>query len=278
MFLTRLKIIFAVHKNMSMRKLILLIVLAIIYSSCVPKKDLVYFQGEREVKDSISRLQNEPYRLQVNDMLYIDMKSSDPKLTDLFKNTTTQAGQNFQASRESLYFTTYSVDRHGNIQIPYIGDMNVLGYTEREVRDKIQKEFETYFINSQDIFLTVKLAGIRFTVIGEVTSPGTIVAFQNELNIVEAIANAGDIPMTGNRKNITVYRKEIDGTKKFTVDMTDINTFDAENFFIKPNDIVYVEPLKQKSWGTGTTGVQTLTTILSVLSILTTTILLIEYL
>ncbi len=261
-----------------MRKLILLIVLAIIYSSCVPKKDLVYFQGEREVKDSISRLQNEPYRLQVNDMLYIDMKSSDPKLTDLFKNTTTQAGQNFQASRESLYFTTYSVDRHGNIQIPYIGDMNVLGYTEREVRDKIQKEFETYFINSQDIFLTVKLAGIRFTVIGEVTSPGTIVAFQNELNIVEAIANAGDIPMTGNRKNVTVYRKEIDGTKKFTVDMTDINTFDGENFFIQPNDIVYVEPLKQKSWGTGTTGVQTLTTILSVLSILTTTILLIEYL
>lgn len=278
MFLTRLKIIFAVHKNMQMRKLLLLVVLVIIYSSCVPKKDLVYFQGEREVKDSIYRLQNEPYRLQVNDMLYIDIKSSDPKLTDLFKNTTVQAGQNFQASRESLYFTTYSVDRHGNIQIPYVGDLNVLGYTEREVRDKIQKEFETYFINNQDIFLTVKLAGIRFTVIGEVANPGTIVAFQNELNIVEAIANAGDIPMTGNRKNVTVYRKEIDGTKKFTVDMTDINTFDAENFFIKPNDIVYVEPLKQKSWGTGTTGVQTLTTILSVLSILTTTILLIEYL
>lgn len=261
-----------------MRKLLLLFVLAIIYSSCVPKKDLVYFQGDVMARDSIYKIQNEPYRLQVNDMLYIDIKSTDPALVQLFKNTADQGGgnQGNRVTQEMLYFTSYSVDQYGNIRIPYVGDVNVLGYTEREVLDKIQTEFEAYFKNNDDIFITVKLAGIRFTVLGEVVRPGTIVAFQNQINIVEAIANAGDIPITGNRKNVTVFRKSIDGTQRFKVNLTDINSFEADNFFIQPNDIVYVEPLKQKSWGTGATGAQSLTTIISILSLVTTTILLIQ--
>jgi polysaccharide export outer membrane protein len=122
----------------------------------------------------------------------------------------------------------------------------------------------------------VKLAGLRFTVLGEVVNPGTVVAFQNQVNLIEALAQAGDIPITGNRKNVTVFRKNLDGTNRLVVDLTKIDSFDAQNFFIQPNDIVYVEPLKQKSWGTGATGAQTLTTIISLLSLVTTTILLIQ--
>ena len=262
---------------MKMRKVLVLILTTLFFFSCVPKKELVYFQGEVSAKDSIYKLQNEPYRLQVNDMLYIDIKSSDPELVQLFKNTADQGGnQGNRVTQEMLYFTSYSIDRNGNIRIPYLGDVNVLGYTEREVLDKIQKEFETYFKNSDDLFITVKLAGLRFTVLGEVVRPGTVVAFQNQVNIIEALAQAGDIPITGNRKNVTVFRKNLDGTKRLVVDLTEIDSFDAQNFFIQPNDIVYVEPLKQKSWGTGATGAQTLTTIISLLSLVTTTILLIQ--
>lgn len=260
---------------MKMRKVLVLIITTLFFFSCVPKKELIYFQGEVSTKDSIYKLQNEPYRLQVNDMLYIDIKSSDPELVALFKNTESQAGQ-AQITPEILYFKSYSIDRNGNIRIPYVGELNVLGYTEREVLDKIQKEFETYFKNSDDLFITVKLAGLRFTVLGEVVNPGTVVAFQNQVNIIEALAQAGDIPITGNRRNVTVFRKNLDGTKRLIVDLTEIDSFDAQNFFIQPNDIVYVEPLKQKSWGTGATGAQTLTTIISLLSLVTTTILLIQ--
>lgn len=259
-----------------MKKFLTLILLAIFFNSCIPNKDLVYFQGEADQNGSIQKLQNEAYKLQVNDVLNIDIKSSDEKLVELFKTSVTSANNNGanMYRDETLYFTGYSVDRLGNIRLPYIGEINVLGYTENEVREKIEKEFETYFKNPDDVFITVKLAGIRFTVLGEVGSTGTKVLYQNQVNLIEAIANSGDITMVGNRKNVTIIRKNIDGTKRFRVDMTDVNTFESENFFIQSNDIVYVEPLKQKSWGTGTTGVQTLTTIITALSLVTTTILL----
>lgn len=261
-----------------MKKFLTLFLLVIFFTSCIPNKDLVYFQGETVQNTSIQKLQNEPYKLQVNDVLNIQVKSSDEKLVELFQATAVTNNTNSAAmyNEQSLYFTGYSVDRLGNIRLPYVGEINVLGYTENEVREKIDKEFEAYFKNPDDVFVTVKLAGIRFTVLGEVGSTGTKVLFQNQVNLVEAIANSGDITMTGNRKNVTVIRKNIDGTKKFTVDMTDVNTFESDNFFIQSNDIVYVAPLKQKSWGTGTTGVQTLTTIITALSLVTTTILLIN--
>ncbi|MEN8124650.1 MAG: polysaccharide biosynthesis/export family protein [Bacteroidota bacterium] len=259
-----------------MRKVLLLVFLAVIITSCIPNKDLIYFQGEPVSKDSIYKLQNEPYRLQVNDILYIDIKSADPELVQLFKNKETERNNSNNISQEQIYFTGYTIDRHGNIRIPYVGNMNVLGYTTSEVREKVQKEFENFFKNKDDIFITVKLAGIRVTMLGEVGNPGTLIIYQNQVNIVEVIANAGDIPVTGNRKNITVFRKNINGTERFSIDMTDVSTFDSNNFYIESNDIVYVEPLKQKSWGTGTTGMQSMTTIISVLSLITTTILLVQ--
>ncbi len=100
--------------------------------------------------------------------------------------------------------------------------------------------------------------------------------YKNQVNIIEAIANAGDITVTGNRKNVSVFRKNIEGTKRYTIDLTDISTFDSNNFHIESNDIVYIEPLKQKSWGTGVTGMQSLTAIVTVLTLLTTTLLLIQ--
>jgi len=259
-----------------MNKFLAFVLLIVLSTSCIPKKDLIYFQGEPMTNESLQKLQNEPYKLQVNDILDIQLKSADEKLVALFQNTNTSGNSNATFSSEKLYFTGYSVDRHGNIRLPYIGDINVLGYTTKEVRKKIEGEFETYFKDPDDVFIDVKLAGIRFTVLGEVGSTGTKIMFVNQVNLVEAIAESGDITHVGNRKNVTIFRKNIDGTKKFVVNMLDITSFDSDNFFIQSNDIIYVEPLKQKSWGTGTTGLQTLTTIITALSLVTTTILLIQ--
>ncbi len=259
-----------------MRKVFLLLFLMAMITSCIPNKDLIYFQGEPVSKDSIYKLQNEPYRLQIGDILYIDIKSADPELVQLFKNTESGGNNAARINEEQIYFTGYTINRQGVIRIPYVEELNVLGYTTSEVREKIQKELENYFINKDDIFITVKLAGIRVTILGEINSPGTLIIYKNHINIIEAIANAGDIPVTGNRKNVSVFRKNIDGTKRYTIDLTDISTFDSNNFHIESNDIVYIEPLKQKSWGTGVTGMQSLTAIVTVLTLLTTTLLLIQ--
>ncbi len=259
-----------------MRKVILLLLILVIGSSCIPNKELVYFQGDLDSKESIKQIQNKPYRLQVNDMLYIDIKSADSELVQLFKNVETQSTNTSNISQEAIYFRSYSIDRHGNIRIPYIGELNVLGYTTSEVREKIEKEFENYFKNPEDVFVTVKLAGIRLTFLGEVKKPGTVIVYQNQVNIMEAIASAGDIDVTGNRKNVSVIRKGIDGTKKYHINLLDVNAFESDMFYVESNDIIYIEPLKQKSWGTGTSGMQTITSLIAVLSLVTTTILLIN--
>lgn len=260
-----------------MKKFLTLLLFSFFVFSCVPNKDLVYFQGESGQSENLQKLQNEPYKLQVNDMLDIQIKSSDDKLVDLFQSSSSDGNNtNVRYTDQSLYFTSYSIDRHGNIRLPYIGEINVLGYTTKEVREKIEKEFSAYFKNPDDVFITVKLAGVRFTILGEVKTTGTKVLYQNQVNLIEAIAAAGDITLVGNRRNVSVFRKNIDGTKRYTIDMTDVSTFDSDNFFVQSNDIIYVQPLKQKSWGTGATGMQTLTTVISVLSLVTTTILLIN--
>lgn len=259
------------------RKIFYILFIGILLSSCIPNKDLVYFQGESSAKTSVHKIINEPYRMQVNDILDIRIKADDDKLVALF-NSSGQQGtiSNNQFSEENLYFNSFTVDRHGNIRIPYVGELNVLGYTQKEVREKVETELEKFFKDISSIFITVKLAGIRFTVIGEVANPGTVVLFQNQVNIVEAIANAGDITLTGNRKKVTVVRNINENNKKFKIDLTDMSLFNSESFYIQSNDIIYVEPLKQKSWGTGATGAQTFSTLISILSLATTTILLVR--
>ena len=260
-----------------MRKILFIVAFGILLSSCIPTKDLIYFQGEPSGKDSVYKMLNEPYRLQVNDILDVRIKADDEKLVSLFNPINQVSGQTSnQFNEQNLYFTSYTIDRHGNIRIPYVGELNVLGYTEAEVREKVESELAKYFKDISGIFVTVKLAGIRFTVLGEVSKPGTVVLFQNQVNIVEAIANSGDITLTGNRKNVTVIRKNANSTKKFKLDLTDMAMFNSESFYVQSNDIIYVEPLKQKSWGTGATGAQTFSTLISILSLATTTILLVR--
>ncbi len=255
-----------------MRKIVVLLITITFIQSCIPKKDLVYFQGDPTSGNS--NIISQPYKLQVNDILDIRIKADDERLVAMFSQrdaATSQLGNQF--NQEQIYFNSYSVDRHGNIRMPYLGEINVLGYTEAEVREKIDSELGKFFKDTAGIFVTVKLAGIRFTVLGEVNNTGTLVLFQNQVSIVEAIANAGDITLTGNRKKVSILRKNNEGTKKYTVDLTDANTFNSEIFFIQSNDIIYVEPLKQKAWGTGATGLQTLTTLVSIASLVASAIL-----
>lgn len=260
-----------------MRSVLIFLSITFLFSSCIPNKDLVYFQGDPILEHTVNKILNDPYKLQVNDILDIRLKANDEKLVALFNQSLNQNSSTVgQLNEANLYFNSYSIDRNGNIRLPYIGNLNVLGYTEKEVREKIEEGLSKFFVDMSNIFVTVKLGGIRFTVIGEVTSPGTLILFQNQVNIIEAIANAGDITITGNRKKVTVIRKNLEGTKKFQMDLTSVLAFDSESFYIQSNDIVYVEPLKQKSWGTGTTGSQTFATIISVLSLVTTTILLVR--
>lgn len=240
--------------------------------SCVPSRDLIYLQqdGKNEASQPVNPVALKPYRLQVNDILYISIRAIDPSIVEMF-NSASQ--QNIQ-SENTLYFNGYTVDDHGNIRMPILEEVNVIGLTLEEARQKIEKRLlEEFFTKEAHLYVTVKLAGFRYTINGEVGHPGTITLMQEKVNIMEAVANAGDITVTGDRKNVVVIRQLPHGTEMHTIDLTDVKAMQSPFYYLQPNDYIYVKPLPQKSWGTGTTGIQSITTVISVLTLITTTIL-----
>lgn len=257
-------------------KLLIIILSCIIVSSCIPHKDTVYLQNkENAVNDTIANNLTEvqkPYRVQIDDILNIRIKVLDQENVQIF-NPIGEGNLN-ASSAERAYFDGFTVDVHGNVRIPVLGDMNVLGYTAAEIEEKIKKKLlDEQFKETSNIFVTVKLAGLRYTANGEIGSPGTITLFKERVNIFEAIANAGEIPVTGNKKDVIVIRQYPQGQKIHHLDLTDINVMKSPYYFIQPNDIIYVKPLRQKSIGTGETAVSSLTTIATVVSLITSGIL-----
>jgi polysaccharide export outer membrane protein len=262
-----------------MNKSLLLIFLfvSVFFTSCISVKDLVYLQKKDNASDQgpVAMVESKPYRLQTHDVLSITIKASDPKLVAIFNPTVD--GSAVDQSESGLYFDGFTVDDHGNIRIPVLGEMNVMGFTLEEVRISVEKRLlEEYFKDNASIFVVVKLAGFRYTINGEVGSTGTKTLFQEKVNIMEAIANAGDITTTGDRKSVTIIRQTPNGTEMKDLDLTNINVMNSPYYFLQPNDYVYVKPLKQKTWGTGSTGIQSLTTIITLLSLVSTTYLLLK--
>jgi polysaccharide export outer membrane protein len=270
------------NKIKSMNKSIgfLMIMSSLLFTSCIPIKDLTYLQQkESETPEkAIIASESKPYRLQTNDVLSINLKAIDPKLVAIFNASTQNGDANLNQNSESgLYFNGFRVDDHGNIRMPILGEINVLGFTVEEVRVKIEKQLlEEYFNKEANLFVNVKLSGFRYTINGEVGSTGTKTLFQERVNILEAIANAGDITMVGNRKEVTIMRTSPTGVEMHNLDLTDRNVIYSPYYYLQPNDYIYVKPLKQKSWGTGRTGLESLGTIITVLSLVTTTFLLLK--
>ena len=254
----------------------LLMVLGVMLTSCIPSKDLIYLQNKKKTEDSkpITLINNPPYRLLTNDVLSITIKTLDPKLSVLFATTNSGVAGN---SEQGLYFEGFTIDDHGNIRMPLLGEVSVIGLTIDEVRIKIeQKLLAEYFNTASNLFVNVKLSGFRYTINGEIGLTGTRVLYQEKLNILEAVANSGDIPVTGDRRNIQLIRRNPQGTEIHNLDLTDINVMQSPYYNLQPNDYIYIKPLKQKTWGTGKTGVESLSSIITILSLATTTFLLLK--
>ncbi|MCF6132864.1 polysaccharide biosynthesis/export family protein [Flavobacterium wongokense] len=260
---------------MNQSKIYLLLLFSVLLTSCIPSKDLIYLQKKDDSNaQPVEQVNQKPYRLQTNDILSISIKAIDPKLVEVFRSDGVGTQGN---SEQGTYFNGNSVDDHGNIRLPILGEINVLGFTTEDVRIKIEKQLnEKYFKSEAGIFVTVKLAGFRYTINGEVGSTGTKTLYQDKVNIMEAIANAGDITVTGDRKDVKIIRRYPQGSETFSIDLTDSKATSSPVFYLQPNDYIYVKPLKQKTWGTGKTGIESLSTIITLLSLATTTYLLLK--
>lgn len=240
--------------------------LVLMTTSCVSTKKLTYLQdkGER-VADTTGFIQykREQYKVQINDILSINIKTLNAEATALFNVYSDAAGGgNINASDSYFYLRGYSVDQEGNIELPIIGKLGVVDMTINDITNVIKERLYNYF-KKDAVNVVVKLAGIRFSILGEVKQPGKYVIYQNQANIFEGIAMAGDLNTEANRLTVEIVRQYPEGNKIYQVDLTDKNIINSPNYFLQPNDIVYVKPLKVKTWGIGKEGFQTFTLMLA---------------
>lgn len=252
---------------------IVLLLVLVCTSACIPKERITYLQENAYPQDALVGIQQQqaPYRLQVADVISLRVKALDQELVDIFN----PIESNSTTLDEGYYYDGFAVDKHGNIRIPTLGSINVLGRTTEEVREIIEnKLLADYFTENANIFVTVKLAGIRYTVAGEIGSPGVKTELTERLSLIDAIANAGGVPITGDLTDVLIVRQYPGGQRVHHMDLTQIDVMQSPYFFVQPNDLILVNPLPQKSIGLGVTGLDSFRTILTVFTSLVSVILL----
>ena len=245
----------------------LLLLFVMCCTSCVPTESLIYLQPGEDVLEEVYKYDKQEYQLQMNDILDVKISSLNPEVNALFNASTMGTMQVAQATAQTggdlFYITGYSIDQEGNIDIPFVGKVDVLGLTLNEAHRAVDIKVSELFSNYH---LQIRLGGVRFSALGEFNRPGKHVVMQNQVTILEAIALGGDLSLVANREEIRLIRQYPSGTQVHSINLLDESVVGSPYYFIQPNDVLYAEPLPQRSWGIGITGAQTLNTIVSTLS------------
>jgi len=225
-------------------------------TGCVTNKKYIYLQEKgtkTEKKDSsqFTKVINDEYKLKPGDILYIRLVTEDDKMNDIFNplssgNANMQMMMNQGGTGTPFYLIGYSLDKDGQLDFPFIGKINLLNKNIDEVKEIMNKEASKYFKN---FYLMIKLAEFRFSILGSVNRPGQYYYMVNHLNILEALAMAGDVSDIGKRTQITLLREENGKMNTYDIDLTDKQLIHSPFFYIKPNDMIYVQPVKSRSIG-----------------------------
>lgn len=228
-----------------------ILVVLIVFSSCIPQKKIKYLQASHE--DSTNRsefvlAQFQEYHLSVGDNLYIKVRSLDENSNSFFNNMGNE-NRNTSYNDASVYLNSYTVDPGGNIVFPFIGPVPVLNKTVDETREIIEEIMNEYL---KETTIIVKLVNYNITFIGEVRRPGEYKIYQDKINIFEAVSMAGDITDYGNRNEVKLMRTTDNGIALHILDLTKEDIIESPYYFLKPNDVIYVEPLKGKQFAFST--------------------------
>ena len=242
-------------------RLTLVVIIVFTLTSCVSKKNMIYFQSDAIIENEI--LKNYAPKIQTDDELTIFVSALDPESAASFNITL--AGQGGGNSTIS-----YLVDINGNITFPVLGEIKVVGLTTNELKKQLTSKLESYI---KDPIVTIRLKNFRITILGEVRSPGSFNVSSERISISEAIGMSGDLTIQGKRKNILLIRNNDGNFEKIRLDLTNESLFKSPYYYLAQNDILYVAPNRAKvnssALGTTSSIISLATAILSVVLILT---------
>lgn len=243
-------------------------------ASCVSNEKIIYLQNlEGNIPIAEGKLiayEIPEYKLQYNDIIDVNIQTVEDIIEKGFNPTTNlQGGQMMQMIAQGggdvYYITGYTVDKNGNIRLPIIGEVMVKDKSLEEARMEIESKLRSYI--TSEIYVKVKLGGIRYSALGEFRRPGKFVVLQDRMTIFEAIANAGDLSNIAKRDEVLLIRQYPEGTKLHRINLNDRQIVQSPFYFIQPNDQLYAEPMKVREVGAGENAAQSLTLIISAITV-----------
>ena len=253
------------------KKLIILklVIFVLLFNSCATKKDLLYLQDVNNYGSTpIDYLSN---TIQPNDILSITISALLPEMALAYNK---QSGLNISSNQnniETLKLQGYLVNLEGNITLPILGNIHVIGKSinrlETELVNILQKGEH---LNNPSV--SVRILNAKVTILGEVKNPGTFSFTEQFITLPQALGYAGDLTINGKRNDMLIIR-EIDGIRRVShVDLTSSNWMNDSRYTIKPNDVIIVNPNKAKIKTAGYIG--NASTLLSIASVLLSSIIL----
>lgn len=210
-------------------------------ASCVHTKKSTYFYGSVDGIIDTQIVAPESV-IQKNDILSILVSSPNPQATALFNSAGT-LNQSLTTDQSSN--TGYLVNSDGNIQFPVLGNIKAQGLTKTGLEELLAKTLVEKDL-LKDPVVSIRFLNFRVTVLGEVARPSVVTMPNEKLSLLEALGLAGDITIYGNRGNVMVIREENQQKTLKRLDLNSTELFTSPYYYLKSNDIVYVEPNKSK--------------------------------
>ena len=211
---------------------------------CVAPNALPYLQGKGYSTTTPALVANkaELYRIQAHDVLSIRVQSVQAELNELFNITDTRAI--LGGDPGTLFLSGYAVDEDGRINLPTIGKLKVGGLTLTQVQALVQQQVGG-FVRGANVL--VKLLSFKLTILGEVRNPGRYFVYNEQATVLEGLSLAGDLTEFGNRRTVKLIRPTSTGSTVVLLDLTDPALLASPYYFLLPNDVLYVEPLRARA-------------------------------
>lgn len=232
---------------MTLRKIFMLLAVVLL-ASCTSYKSVPYLQNSDEINPDYATLQPYDARIMPKDLLTITVNTTDPQAAAPF-NLTTQtpynvAQNNTVTAQPALQ--QYLVDNSGNINFPVLGSLHLGGLTKNQAEALITERLGAYL--KETPVVTVRMVNYKISVMGEVAHPGTFTVNNEKINVLEALAMAGDLTIYGIRDNVKLIREDEQGRRSiYTLNLNDANLVLSPYYYMQQNDILYVTPNKAKA-------------------------------
>lgn len=232
-------------ENGSVKKLSGLLMICLLsllfFNACTTPKNAYYFKnlpGDTSINSTVNRMTESLIRK--NDQLAITISSLNPDEDRVYNAASVSLAGSAAAAPGT---SGYVVDANGNIHLHRLGNMHAEGMTRRELKNKIETDIKPYL---KDPVVTVRYMNHRVTVMGEVAKPQVINMPEEQLSLLEVLGASGDITQLGKKDNVLVIRETETGKQLKRINLEDHSLFNSDWYYLKPDDVVYIEPNDKK--------------------------------